>query len=77
MSPTMTEGGVGTWKIKEGDAFSTGDVILEVVSNACSRPSVLMPLKETDKATMDIEAQDDGVMGKILVCRRDYSVFVD
>lgn len=52
MSPTMTEGGIANWKKNEGDAFSAGDVLLEI---------------ETDKATIDVEAQDDGVMGKILV----------
>ncbi|KIO31879.1 hypothetical protein M407DRAFT_241627 [Tulasnella calospora MUT 4182] len=52
MSPTMTEGGIANWKKKEGEAFSAGDVILEI---------------ETDKATMDVEAQDDGVIAKIMV----------
>ncbi|KAF9466254.1 pyruvate dehydrogenase X component [Collybia nuda] len=52
MSPTMTEGGIASWKKKEGEAFSTGDVLLEI---------------ETDKATIDVEAQDDGIMGKILL----------
>lgn len=52
MSPTMTEGGIAQWKKKEGEAFSAGDVLLEI---------------ETDKATIDVEAQDDGVVGKILV----------
>lgn len=52
MSPTMTEGGIASWKVKEGDAFTTGDVLVEI---------------ETDKATIDVEAQDDGVMAKIIV----------
>ncbi|CAE7176418.1 unnamed protein product [Rhizoctonia solani] len=52
MSPTMTEGGIASWKKKEGEPFSAGDILLEI---------------ETDKATMDVEAQDDGVLGKILV----------
>ncbi|KAF7317907.1 Palmitoyltransferase [Mycena kentingensis (nom. inval.)] len=52
MSPTMTEGGIASWKKKNGDAFSAGDVLLEI---------------ETDKATIDVEAQDDGVMGLIVV----------
>lgn len=47
----MTEGNIATWNVKEGDSFSAGDVLLEI---------------ETDKATMDVEAQDDGVMFKIL-----------
>ncbi|GHJ87122.1 hypothetical protein NliqN6_3524 [Naganishia liquefaciens] len=52
MSPTMTEGGIASWKKKEGEAYSAGDVLLEI---------------ETDKATMDVEAQDDGIMAKIIV----------
>lgn len=52
MSPTMTEGGLATWKVKDGQSFSAGDVLLEI---------------ETDKATMDVEAQDDGIMAKIVV----------
>ncbi|SNX81926.1 probable dihydrolipoamide acetyltransferase component of pyruvate dehydrogenase complex, mitochondrial precursor [Melanopsichium pennsylvanicum] len=52
MSPTMTEGGIAAWKKQPGDAFSAGDVLLEI---------------ETDKATMDVEAQEDGVLAKILV----------
>ncbi|KAI9664007.1 MAG: pyridoxine biosynthesis protein [Bathelium mastoideum] len=50
MSPTMTEGNIASWKVKEGDSFSTGDVLLEI---------------ETDKAQMDVEAQDDGILAKI------------
>jgi len=51
MSPTMTEGGISSWKKQEGDSFSAGDVLLEI---------------ETDKATIDVEAQDDGILGKII-----------
>ena len=51
LSPTMTEGNIAAWNVKEGDSFSAGDVLLEI---------------ETDKATMDVEAQDDGVMFKIM-----------
>ncbi|KAG1842643.1 pyruvate dehydrogenase X component [Suillus subalutaceus] len=51
MSPTMTEGGISSWKKREGESFSTGDVLLEI---------------ETDKATIDVEAQDDGILGKII-----------
>lgn len=47
----MTEGNIATWRVKEGDKFSAGDVLLEI---------------ETDKATMDVEAQDDGIMVKIM-----------
>lgn len=52
LSPTMTEGNISKWNIKEGDSFAAGDVILEI---------------ETDKATMDVEAQDDGVLFKIML----------
>ncbi|KAI9446802.1 single hybrid motif-containing protein [Lactarius indigo] len=51
MSPTMTEGGIASWKKREGDSFTAGDVLLEI---------------ETDKAVIDVEAQDDGIVGKIL-----------
>jgi len=46
----MTEGNIASWKVKEGDSFVAGDVLLEI---------------ETDKASMDVEAQDDGIMAKI------------
>lgn len=52
MSPTMTEGGVVSWKFQPGEAFAAGDVLLEV---------------ETDKATIDVEVTDEGVMWEILV----------
>lgn len=51
LSPTMTEGNIASWNVKEGAAFSAGDVLLEI---------------ETDKATMDVEAQEDGIMMKII-----------
>ncbi|KAI1175997.1 hypothetical protein F4777DRAFT_548101 [Nemania sp. FL0916] len=51
LSPTMTEGNIASWKVKEGDTFSAGDVLLEI---------------ETDKASMDVEAQDDGILMKIM-----------
>ena len=51
LSPTMTEGNIAAWKVKDGDTFSAGDVLLEI---------------ETDKATMDVEAQEDGIMMKIM-----------
>ncbi|KAH8602415.1 pyruvate dehydrogenase protein-like protein x component [Bisporella sp. PMI_857] len=51
LSPTMTEGNIASWKVKEGDSFIAGDVLLEI---------------ETDKASMDVEAQDDGVLAKII-----------
>ncbi|KAK7989488.1 mitochondrial pyruvate dehydrogenase protein x component-like protein [Apiospora arundinis] len=50
LSPTMTEGNIASWKLKEGETFSAGDVILEI---------------ETDKASMDVEAQEDGILMKI------------
>jgi len=52
LSPTMTEGTLARWLKKEGDAIKSGDVIAEI---------------ETDKATMEVEAVDEGVLGKILV----------
>lgn len=55
MSPTMTEGGIASWKLKEGDTFTAGDVLVEI---------------ETDKATIDVEAQDDGFLAKIIVSER-------
>jgi pyruvate dehydrogenase E2 component (dihydrolipoamide acetyltransferase) len=52
LSPTMTEGTLANWLKKEGDTVSAGDVIAEI---------------ETDKATMEVEAVDEGTLGKILV----------
>ena len=52
LSPTMTDGKLAKWHKKEGDAVESGDVIAEI---------------ETDKATMEIEAVEEGVLGKILV----------
>ncbi len=52
LSPTMTEGTLAKWLKREGEAVASGDVIAEV---------------ETDKATMEIEAVDDGTMGRIVV----------
>jgi len=52
LSPTMEEGTLAKWKVKEGDKVSSGDVIAEI---------------ETDKATMEVEAVDEGIVGKILV----------
>ncbi|MGE0415762.1 MAG: pyruvate dehydrogenase complex dihydrolipoamide acetyltransferase [Acetobacteraceae bacterium] len=52
LSPTMTEGTLSRWLKKEGDTIKAGDVIAEI---------------ETDKATMEVEAVDEGVLGKILV----------
>ena len=52
LSPTMTEGTLVKWLVNEGDIVQSGDVIAEI---------------ETDKATMELEAIDDGVLGKIFV----------
>lgn len=52
LSPTMTEGNLAKWLKKEGDKISAGDVIAEI---------------ETDKATMEVEAVDEGVLGKIVI----------
>ncbi len=52
LSPTMTEGNLAKWLKKEGDEIAAGDVIAEI---------------ETDKATMEVEAVDEGRLGKILV----------
>ena len=52
LSPTMTEGTLANWLKKEGDEVKSGDVIAEI---------------ETDKATMEVEAVDEGTLGKILV----------
>ena len=52
LSPTMTEGTLAKWLVKEGDDVTAGDVIAEI---------------ETDKATMEVEAVDEGKVGKILI----------
>src|SRR5476651_1840736 len=52
LSPTMEKGNLAKWLKKEGDSVKSGDVIAEI---------------ETDKATMEVEATDEGTMGKILV----------
>ena len=52
LSPTMEEGTLAKWLVKEGDSVESGDVMAEI---------------ETDKATMEFEAVDEGVIGKIIV----------
>ncbi len=52
LSPTMEEGNLAKWLVKEGDAISAGDIIAEI---------------ETDKATMEVEAVDEGTVAKIVV----------
>ncbi len=62
LSPTMEEGTLAKWLVKEGDTVSSGDLIAEI---------------ETDKATMEFEAVDEGVIGKILVADGAESVAVN
>src|SRR3954468_4733330 len=52
LSPTMEEGKLAKWHVKEGDAVKSGDVLAEI---------------ETDKATMEFESIDDGTIARILV----------
>jgi pyruvate dehydrogenase E1 component beta subunit len=52
LSPTMEEGTLAKWLVKEGDSVKSGDILAEI---------------ETDKATMEFEAVDEGVIGKLLV----------
>ncbi|MGL4314362.1 MAG: biotin/lipoyl-containing protein, partial [Sphingomonas sp.] len=52
LSPTMEEGTLAKWLVKEGDAIKSGDIMAEI---------------ETDKATMEFEAVDEGVVARILV----------
>jgi pyruvate dehydrogenase E2 component (dihydrolipoamide acetyltransferase) len=51
LSPTMTAGNIGTWHKKAGDTLGPGDVLVEI---------------ETDKAQMDFEFQEEGVLAKVL-----------
>ncbi|WP_204114632.1 pyruvate dehydrogenase complex E1 component subunit beta [Shimia biformata] len=62
LSPTMEEGTLAKWLVKEGDTVSSGDIIAEI---------------ETDKATMEFEAVDEGVIGKILVAEGTENVKVN
>ncbi|KID12536.1 branched-chain alpha-keto acid dehydrogenase subunit E2 [Rhodobacteraceae bacterium PD-2] len=62
LSPTMEDGTLARWLVKEGDSVSSGDVIAEI---------------ETDKATMEFEAADDGVLGRILVTEGTAGVTVN
>src|SRR6202140_2237011 len=52
LSPTMEKGNLAKWLKKEGDKVKSGDIIAEI---------------ETDKATMEVEAADEGTLGKILI----------
>ncbi|TNE64935.1 pyruvate dehydrogenase complex E1 component subunit beta [Celeribacter ethanolicus] len=62
LSPTMEEGTLAKWLVKEGDTVSAGDIIAEI---------------ETDKATMEFEAVDEGIVGKILVAEGTEGVKVN
>ena len=62
LSPTMEEGTLAKWRVKEGDSIGSGDVIAEI---------------ETDKATMEVEAVDEGVVAKILVAEGSEGVKVN
>ena len=62
LSPTMEEGTLSKWLVKEGDKVESGDLIAEI---------------ETDKATMEVEAIDDGIIGKILVSEGQESIKVN
>ncbi|NOX84088.1 MAG: pyruvate dehydrogenase complex E1 component subunit beta [Alphaproteobacteria bacterium] len=62
LSPTMEEGTLAKWTVKEGDSVSSGDVIAEI---------------ETDKATMEVEAIDEGVIGKLLIAEGTENVKVN
>ena len=62
LSPTMEEGTLSKWLVKEGDKVEIGDLIAEI---------------ETDKATMEVEAIEDGVVGKILVAEGQEAIKVN
>src|SRR5664279_1416926 len=62
LSPTMEKGKLSKWLKKEGDKVKSGDVLAEI---------------ETDKATMEVEAIDEGTLGKILVAEGTEDVLVN
>ncbi|MCK8462559.1 pyruvate dehydrogenase complex E1 component subunit beta [Aliiroseovarius sp. S1339] len=62
LSPTMEEGTLAKWLVKEGDSVASGDIIAEI---------------ETDKATMEFEAVDEGIIGKILIAEGTEGVKVN
>ncbi len=62
LSPTMEEGTLAKWLVKEGDAVKSGQILAEI---------------ETDKATMEFEATDEGIMGKILIAEGTAGVKVN
>ena len=61
LSPTMEEGTLSKWLVKEGDSVASGDILAEI---------------ETDKATMEVESIDEGVVGKIIVAEGSENVKV-
>ena len=62
LSPTMEEGTLAKWLVAEGDTIKSGDILAEI---------------ETDKATMEFEAVDEGIIGKLLVAEGTASVSVN
>ncbi|MEC8291962.1 MAG: biotin/lipoyl-containing protein, partial [Pseudomonadota bacterium] len=62
LSPTMEEGTLAKWLVKEGDTVNSGDIMAEI---------------ETDKATMEFEAVDEGIIGKILIAEGTEGVAVN
>ena len=62
LSPTMEEGTLAKWLVKEGDAVASGDLLAEI---------------ETDKATMEFEAVDEGIIGKLLIAEGTENVAVN
>jgi len=62
LSPTMTEGTLAKWHVKEGDDVASGDVVAEI---------------ETDKATMEVEAVEEGTVGKLLIAEGTEGVAVN
>src|SRR6516165_5850804 len=62
LSPTMTEGKIARWLKNEGEPVRSGDVLAEI---------------ETDKATMEVEAVDEGVLAKIVIPEGTYHVAVN
>src|SRR5271170_5707702 len=62
LSPTMEEGKLAKWLVKEGDTVKSGDILAEI---------------ETDKATMEFEAVDEGKIGKLLVAEGTEGVKVN
>ena len=62
LSPTMTEGNIAKWHKREGDAVASGDLLAEI---------------ETDKATMELEAVDEGILGKIIAAEGAENIAVN